>query len=161
MCRWVSAKSNSKWQWSYVILALTHRCILITNIRRSSGQLLTWRHMHLMMIWLHSISRNSMHLPHYNDVVKRAIASQITSLTIVYSTVYSGADQRKNESSASLAFVRSIHRGPMDSPHKWPVTRKMFPFDDVIMIRLRNVLCFLGGVSLHLASSPNEFCGLF
>ena len=63
-----------------------------------------------------------------------AIASQITSLTIVYSTVYSDADQRKHHSSASLAFVWGIHRGPVNSPHKWPVTRKMFPFDDVIMI---------------------------
>ena len=60
-----------------------------------------------------------------------AIASQITSLTIVYSTVYSDAYQRKHQSSASLAFVRGIHRG--HSPHEWPVTRKMFPFDDVIM----------------------------
>ena len=63
-----------------------------------------------------------------------AIASQITSLTIVYSTVYSDVDQRKYQSSASLAFVRGIHRGPVNSPHKWPVTRKMFPFDDVIML---------------------------
>ena len=63
-----------------------------------------------------------------------AIASQITSLTIVYSTVYSDTDQRKRQSSASLAFVRGIHRRPVNSPHKWPVTRKMFPFDDVIMI---------------------------
>ena len=63
-----------------------------------------------------------------------AIASQITSLTIVYSTVYTDADQRRRQSSASLAFVRGILRGPVNSPHKWPVTRKMFPFDDVIMI---------------------------
>ena len=62
-----------------------------------------------------------------------AMASQITSLTIVYSLVYSGADQRKHQSSASLAFVRGIHRWPVNSPHKGPVTRKMFPFDDVIM----------------------------
>ena len=61
------------------------------------------------------------------------IASQITSLTIIYSTDYSDADQRKYQGSASLAFVRGIHRGPVKSPHKWPVTRKMFPFDDVIM----------------------------
>ena len=61
-----------------------------------------------------------------------AMASQITSLTIVYSTVYSGADQRKHQSSPSLAFVWGIHRWPVNSPHKWPVTRKMFPFDDVI-----------------------------
>ena len=59
----------------------------------------------------------------------------ITSLTIVYSTVYSGADQSKHQSSASLAFVWGIHRGPVNSPHKWSVTRKMFPIDDVIMER--------------------------
>ena len=62
-----------------------------------------------------------------------AIASQITSLTIVYSTVFQGADHRKHQSSASLAFVRGIHRAPVNSPHKGPVTRTMFPFDDVIM----------------------------
>ena len=60
-------------------------------------------------------------------------ASQITSLTTVFSTVYSDADQRKRQSSASLAFVRGIHRGPVNSPHKWPVGGEMFPFDDVIM----------------------------
>ena len=54
-----------------------------------------------------------------------------TRLTIVYSTVYSGTDQRKHQSSASLAFVLGIHRWPVNSPHKGPVTRKMFPFDDV------------------------------
>ena len=56
------------------------------------------------------------------------------AIAIVYSTVYSDADQRKHQSSASLAFVRGIHRGPVNSPHKWPVTRKLFPFDDVIML---------------------------
>ena len=57
-----------------------------------------------------------------------AMASQITSLTIVHSTVYSGADQRKDQSSVSLAFVSLVN-----SPHKGPVTRKMLPFDDVTM----------------------------
>ena len=71
--------------------------------------------------------------PHYIDVIMTTMASQITSLTVIYSTVYPGADQRKHQSSASLAFVRGIHRGPVNSPHRWPVTRKMFPFDDVIM----------------------------
>ena len=70
---------------------------------------------------------------HNNDVIMSAMASQITRLIIVYSTVYSGTDQRKHKSSASLAFVRGIHRSPVNSPHKWPVTWKMFPFDDVIM----------------------------
>ena len=55
---------------------------------------------------------------------------------VVYSTIYSVAHLRKHQSSASLAFVREIHRWPMNSPHKWTVTRKMVPFDDVIMILL-------------------------
>ena len=75
-----------------------------------------------------------LNVSHYNDIIMSMIASQITSLTIVYSTVYSGADQRKHQNSASLAFVQGIHREPVNSPHKGSVTRKMFPFDDVIMI---------------------------
>ena len=71
---------------------------------------------------------------HYIDVIMGLMVSQITNLTIVYSTVYSGADQRKHQSSASLAFLRGIHRRPVNSPHKRPVTRKMFPFDDIIMV---------------------------
>ena len=77
-------------------------------------------------------------IPHYNDVIMGSITSQITSLTIVYSMVYSDADHRKHQSSASLAFVRGIHRRPVNSPHKWPVTRKMFPFDDVIMHSIKS-----------------------
>ena len=84
--------------------------------------------------WSPTICRESWSaILHYDDVMMTAMASQITSLTIVYSTVYSGADQRKHQSSASLAFVRGIYRPPVNSPHKGPVTRKMFPFDDVIM----------------------------
>ena len=72
---------------------------------------------------------------HYCDVIMSPTACQITSVNIVYSIVYSGTDQRKHQSPASLAFVRVIHRRPVNSPHKWPVTRKMFPFDDAIMNR--------------------------
>ena len=81
----------------------------------------------------HCSSRCQRRKRYYSNVIMGATASQITSLTIVYSTVYSGADQRKHQSSGSLAFVRGIHRWPVNSPHKWPVTRKMFPFDDVTM----------------------------
>ena len=70
---------------------------------------------------------------HYGDVIMNTMASQITSLAIVYLTVYSGADQRKHQNSASLDSVRGIHRWPVNFLHKGPVTRKMFPFDDVIM----------------------------
>ena len=69
----------------------------------------------------------------YSGGIMSAIESQINSLTIVYTTVYPGADHRKHQSSASLAFVQGIHRWLVNSPHKGTVTRKMFPFDDVIM----------------------------
>ena len=68
---------------------------------------------------------------HYYDVIMSTMASQITSLTALYSIVYLGADQRKHQSSASLAFGNSP--GPVNSPHKGPVKRNMFPFDDVIL----------------------------
>ena len=61
------------------------------------------------------------------------MASQITNLTIVYSTVNSSTDQRKHQSSTSLAFMRGIHRWPVNSPHKWPVSRKMFPSDVILL----------------------------
>ena len=60
------------------------------------------------------------------------MVSQITSLTIVYSNVIH-AQIKENQNSASPAFLGGIHRWPVNSPHKGPVTRKMFPFDDVIM----------------------------
>ena len=95
----------------------------------------------------------------YNDVIMSAMASQITILTIVYSTVYSGTDQRKHRSSKSLAFVRGIHRWPVNSPHKGPVTRKMFPFDDVVML-----FCFcpctskiIGNQKYHGTRNPLDY----
>ena len=89
---------------------------------------------------------------HYDDVIMSLMVSQITSLTIVYSTVYSGADQRKHQSSVSLAFVRGIHRVPVNSPHKRPVTRNMFPFDDVIMWNIRFSL-LLGPIHIDTRSA--------
>ena len=72
-------------------------------------------------------------LSHYIDVIMITMASQITSLTIVYSTVCSGADIKQHQGSALLAVVREIHRWPANSLHKGQITRKMFLFDDVIM----------------------------
>ena len=72
-------------------------------------------------------------ISYYIDVIMNAMASQINGVSIVYLTVCSGTDQRKCQSPALLAFVRGIHRWPVNSPHKGQVTRKMFPFDDVIM----------------------------
>ena len=93
-----------------------------------------------------------------------AMASQITSLTIVYPIVYSGTDQRKHQSSASLAFVRGIHRWPVNSPHKGPVTRKMFPFDDVIMSRYVLLYKCCTGISFFILGGllwRNGSCGIW
>ena len=72
---------------------------------------------------------------HNNDVIMSTMASSINSVSIVCSTVCSDADQREHQSSASLAFVRGIHRWPVNSSYKGPETWKMFPFDDVIMLQ--------------------------
>ena len=69
------------------------------------------------------------------------MASQITGLTIVYSSLYSGLYQRKHDSSASLAFVRGNHQWLVNSQYKGPVTSKMFPFDDVIMTSDDELVC--------------------
>ena len=108
--------------------------IMTKSLKKSSS-------IHMECWWMYTrfwmnLMRNTINQTqnaHYYDVIMGAIASQITSPTIVYSTVYLDADQSKHQSSASLAFVREIHRGPVNFPHKWPATRKMFPFDDVIM----------------------------
>ena len=106
----------------------------------------TFAHMHIWGLWrqtqvsqagisiyipLNTMGCNYLSLPeipasHYNGVIMSMMASQITSLMIVYSTVSSSVDQRKHQSSASLAFVQRIYWWPVNSPHKGPVTRKIF-----------------------------------
>ena len=66
---------------------------------------------------------------HYSEVIMGAMAFQITGVLIVYST-----DQRKHQSSTLLAFVRGIHRWPVNSLHKRPVMWKMFPFDVIMFL---------------------------
>ena len=80
---------------------------------------------------------------HYSDIIMSMMASQITGISIVYSTICSGTDQRKHQSLASLAFVRGIHWWPVNSLHKGPVTQKMFSFDDVIMLLVFRDWCII------------------
>ena len=77
---------------------------------------------------------------HYTDVIISAMASQITSSTIVYPTVYSRRKSKKTSKLHAAGLCEGIHRWPVNSAHKGPVKRKMFPFDDVIMTRL----CLVG-----------------
>ena len=86
-------------------------------------------------MWLlHHHTFRLVYISHYSYVIISAMVYQITGVSIVYSTVCSGAEQGRHQSSTSLAFVRGIHRWPVNSPHKGPVTWKIFPFDDVIML---------------------------
>ena len=106
---------------------------------------------------------------HYNDIIMGAMAPQITRLTIVYPTVYSGANQRKRQSFASLAFVLGIHQWRVNSPHKWPVTRQMYPFNDVIMEYWEQAVAYAHSYNIirilltslceawHLPSDPATF----
>ena len=103
------------------VVVMKLHLIVLDNIKTALDGIVAW------VIWL-----GSSLMQHNSDVIMSRMASQITSLTIVYSTIYSGADQRKHQSSASPAFVRGVHRWLVNSPHKWPVTQYMFPFDDVI-----------------------------
>ena len=99
---------------------------------------------------------------HYSDFVMGTMVFQMTSLTIVYSTIYSGEDQRKRQSSASLAFVRGIHRWLVNSPHKGAVTRKMFPFDDIIMLEIHHCQHIVSQISSGILniSTCRAYCEL-
>ena len=110
------------------------KAILSTSFFKCFVRAVGLRTVHVY-VYLHCLSLPSIQTActHYSDVIMSAMASQITGVPIVCSTVCSGADQRKHQSSASLAFVWGIHRWPVNSPHKGQVTQKMFPFDDVIM----------------------------
>ena len=131
------------WMCIYVFLCL---CVLLWNRAPWKNSVTEWFTLY-KYIWKKKKKKKKIltdhlndRLPwqttaqHYNDVILSAMASQITGVSIVCSTVCSGTYQRKRQSSASLAFVTGIHRWPVNSPHKGPVTRKMFPFDDVIMV---------------------------
>ena len=80
------------------------------------------------------------HIFHYSGVIMITMESQVTGVPIFCSTVCSGADHKTVQSSASLAFVRGIHRWPVYSAHKGPVTRKMFLFNDVIVVNVIKII---------------------
>ena len=106
-------------------------CFILPSVKSFVSKMSSWvtNYMHNnygmhLLISYPTLHDSFLKPPHYNDVIMSAIASQITRLTIVYSTAYSGPDQRKYQSSASLDFVRGIHRRPVNSPHKGPVKRE-------------------------------------
>ena len=123
-------------RYCIVLTVLSHAAVSCGTAVCSSASQSTWqKYVHGQKGLVNELYRTELlsWLKHYNDVIMSAMASQIISLTIAYSTVHSGLDQRKHQSSASLAFVRGIHQWPVNFPHRWPVSRKMFPFDGFII----------------------------
>ena len=127
------------WEWSYSILSIgvsdLHNAVVTNNVFESiktfEFDMTCVASFSLMcVLWWINLMNTTVH---YDDVIMSMMVDQITGLAIVYAIIYLSADQRKHQSSALLAFVRGIHRRPVNSPHKGPVTPKMFPFDDVIM----------------------------
>ena len=108
-----------------------------TNSRNETHINYAWRDQHSHMRWfrlcIEADKGQWLQIIHYNDTMMSAMASQITGVFIVYSTLGLVADQRKNQSPTSLAFFAGNSEVTDEFPTQRPVTRKMFPFDDVIM----------------------------
>ena len=80
---------------------------------------------------------------HYSSIIMSMMVSQIISAAIVYTTVCSGIDQRKQWKLHVTGLCEGNSRWPVNSPHKRPVMWKMLPFDGVIM-------SFVSFLILHL-----------
>ena len=123
--------------------------LFVQSVRQANHKINIWTPHHCLCF--RGIHRGMMDAPynaHYNDVIMTTMASQITSLTVVYSTVYSDADQRKHQSSASLAFVWGIYRDRWILRTKGQLRGKCF--------HLMTSLCQQCGKSFHVTSSWNE-----
>ena len=84
-----------------------------------------------IIIWIFVDAANDTSTTHWRHNERDGVSNHQPHDCLL--TVYSGAHQRKHQSSASLVSVRGIHRWAVNSPHNGPVTRKIFPVDDVVM----------------------------
>ena len=124
-------------QKSYMTFAKKKSKLLLTDNPTNRTSRVNWT------AWSHQWQPHNVLLPSENPMAKKLTTLQRRQneregvsnrrRLVVISTVFSGADQIKHQSSASLAFCAGIHRWPVNSPHKRPIARKMLPFDDVIM----------------------------
>ena len=132
------------WKCSNILL----KCVNLMLLSQRSRLVQRWLNVSptYLVVWLYV--RGVIY--HYSDVLMSVMASQITGVSIVCSTVYSGADQ-----TSKLRVTGLCHKGP--------VTRKTLPFDDVIMFHLFilsfsfSVPCFKGS---YLAKPSDSYCKL-
>ena len=134
----VRVNPNSLWRINIDVCSIEKTTVRVPNENQYINDQSIIHRLHQNRIWpyhqyftfvfhkafCHTTFADAMH--HYCDDIMSTMAFQITGVSIVCSTVCSDAYQRKLKSSASLAFVRGIHRWPVNSPHKGPVTRKCF-----------------------------------
>ena len=120
---------------------------------------------HDRCVWDHSKYCSMPWCLHYNDAIMSTMASKVTGVSIVCSTLASATDQRKHESSASRAFVWGIHWWPVNSQHRRPVTQKMFPSDEFIIcvflyvnfpVCLNTHICILSTTNRNYTPSYNK-----
>ena len=122
---------RNKLQWNLSEIKIQNPCFTKIHLKLSSAN---WRPFcpgggELTACWEEPCATGEIqpaafkeHRNHCSDVITSTMVPQITCVSSVYATLASGADQRKYQSFASLAFVRGIHRWPMNSSHKGPVT---------------------------------------
>ena len=114
----ISSRSANSWKSALYLMSIDVKFSTIVALFRCP--ILCHTTMSFLILW--SDTRNN-----------AVITSEITGVSIVYSTVCSGAGQRIYQSSASLGIVREFHPWPVNSPHTGPITRKLFPFDVAIL----------------------------
>ena len=119
------------WQWGSQTIA-----------HPISSDVRIWGIHHVHPLWIDNITTamqsiaTKQHISSYNDVIMRALTSQITSLTTVYSTVYSRRRSKKKSKLRVTGLCAGNSPVTGEFPAQRPVTRKMFPFDDVIMLSI-------------------------
>ena len=156
------ATSLCKYQFHFQITCLIMKSAEVLKARdwrlRLSYRSAVWQAPGISAARLHVNAQcNRSVLNHFSDVIMGAVASKITGVSMVCSTVCSGADLRKHHSSAPQSFVTGIHRRPVNSPHKGPVMRKNFPFDDITIYKFSRALSWKTSLCLESNISRNLF----
>ena len=135
---WLKFHSNLIWAYNQHLVDVGWFNVFVPN--RHQENIWTWSHVYSPRHGIrvksgdHSCMKvTTAFLSDYSNVIMSAMASEITGISIAYTTVCSGTDEKEYQSFTSLDFVRGIHWWHVNSLHKEPVTRKIFPFDDVIM----------------------------
>ena len=112
----------------------------------------------IVMAWIYSFTHRGIHRWHYNGVIMGAMASKITTRDSLLNRIFRRRSKKAWKHRVT-GLCGGIHRWPVNSTHTWPVTRKMLPFDDVIMISVDDIIQWTLSreVICQLSSSPHSW----